>query len=78
MNILQLKPNESKVQTRLSMAGLTSAACLYAGLGGSLAAMFSIPVSTAALIAGAAVLLLSLLLRRASFRGMILAGIAVG
>ena len=77
MNILQLKPNESKVQTRLSMAGLTSAACLYAGLGGSLAAMFSIPVSTAALIAGAAVLLLSLLLRRASFRGMILAGIAV-
>ena len=79
MNTLTIEPlNRMQARSTLSLAGALSAACLFAGFGGSFASLFAPDfLGYAPLVVGLSTILIVWLLRRLRFAPMILTGLLV-
>ena len=79
MNTLTIEPlNRMQTRSTLSLAGALSAACLFAGFGGSFASLFAPDfLGYAPLVVGLSTILIVWLLRRLRFAPRILTGLLV-
>ncbi len=83
MSALRIKIHSANAEYRLSLSGMLSAACLFAGIVGSLAGMFAFEALGLCMLAGLGTILLAMILNRRQWGGMALcllaaAGLAAG